>query len=71
MDEELIFKTKVEMNHGHDWVNIKSSRGYGDVIEIEFQGRDPTTVTVRLVEIEDAEALGNAIILAAKALQRS
>jgi hypothetical protein len=63
------FKKRVDFAHGHDWVTVSAERGYGDLIEIEFEGRDSTTVTVRLTEPAEARALGEALIEAAAALE--
>lgn len=64
---------RIETNHGHDTVTVTATKGDGDFtndqIEIVFAGRDPTTVSVRLMDVKDVRAIGQALIDAANHLE--
>jgi hypothetical protein len=66
--DKKIFERQINTNHYHDSATVRALRGYGDLIELELSGRDPTTVIVRLSETVDARDIGRALIEAADAL---
>jgi hypothetical protein len=69
MTDEIVFEKAVDLNSGHDNCLVVASIGYGSVVEMSFNGRDPTTVVVHLIEMEDVRSLGQALIDAAAAVE--
>jgi hypothetical protein len=60
-----VYTVRLNLNNGHDLCDIEATRDYGDAVEIKFMGRDPTSVSVRLTEVDDVRAIGQALIRAA------
>jgi hypothetical protein len=63
-----LFQRKVDLQNGHDWVDVSAEHGYGDLISMQFMGRDSASVTIRLIEPDEVRNLARALLEAADAL---
>jgi hypothetical protein len=53
-----MFSARLGINNGHDWVEVTLD---GHVLELKFEGRDPTTILVRLSYVDDVRAIAKAL----------
>lgn len=66
---DAVYTKHVELNNGHDGVDIEAYRGYGEGVQITFSGRDPSKVTINLIELADVEAVAGAMMAAVEVLR--
>lgn len=65
----MTFHRRISLNHGHDWATIETKPGSDEqnaAVEITFEGRDPSKIIITLSNINDVNAIGYALLEAAK-----